>query len=224
MRLIRDAVLVAAILGGFSTQAFAVVTLVGSTGLSLDPGPAAGQVMVWNFDGIADPRFSYSGNVYSASIPGTAAEPAGDTSHYGAAEPASAGQPFTNATLTLAPGYELTSLSFDLGSLDSYNSLTFYSGNGEAPVTFTGSQLTATPDGNQMSDLTNRRYYFTFGAADDIDQIVFSSTYPAFEFDNFAAAVSAVPEPATWAMMIFGFGFVGFMARNARQKNAAAVA
>jgi hypothetical protein len=29
-------------------------------------------------------------------------------------------------------------------------------------------------------------------------------------------AIAAVPEPATWAMMIFGFGFVGFMLRRAR--------
>ncbi len=33
---------------------------------------------------------------------------------------------------------------------------------------------------------------------------------PAFEFDNIAAAISGVPEPSTWAMMILGFGLVGF--------------
>jgi len=35
---------------------------------------------------------------------------------------------------------------------------------------------------------------------------------------------AAVPEPATWAMMILGFGFVGFMMRSSRQKTSAVIA
>ena len=37
----------------------------------------------------------------------------------------------------------------------------------------------------------------------------------AFEIDN-VAVNSAVPEPATWAMMLLGFGAVGFSARRRR--------
>lgn len=33
--------------------------------------------------------------------------------------------------------------------------------------------------------------------------------------------VFAVPEPATWAMMIIGFGAVGSMVRTSRRRNAA---
>nr|WP_309642845.1 PEPxxWA-CTERM sorting domain-containing protein [Phenylobacterium sp.] len=35
---------------------------------------------------------------------------------------------------------------------------------------------------------------------------------------------SAVPEPATWAMMIIGFGAVGGVARNARRRQSFATA
>ena len=34
-------------------------------------------------------------------------------------------------------------------------------------------------------------------------------------------AITAVPEPATWAMFLVGFGGIGFMLRNARRKGAA---
>ncbi len=37
-------------------------------------------------------------------------------------------------------------------------------------------------------------------------------------------AISAVPEPATWAMMIVGFGAVGSMVRTTRRRNAALAA
>ena len=50
--------------------------------------------------------------------------------------------------------------------------------------------------------------------------ILFHSNGVSFEFDNIAATVSSVPEPATWTMMILGFGFVGFMMRSNRQKTA----
>ena len=36
--------------------------------------------------------------------------------------------------------------------------------------------------------------------------------------------ISAVPEPATWAMMIIGFASAGSMVRSARRKQALAVA
>jgi hypothetical protein len=121
-------------------------------------------------------------------------------------------------------GTILTSLSFDLGSLDNYNTLSFYH-NGTLVRAFDGADLTDpnAPHGDQSSDANNLREYFTFGAADGINKVVFSSTSPAFEFDNIAASIAGVPEPATWAMFILGFGFVGFMMRSNRQKPAVAV-
>lgn len=54
-----------------------------------------------------------------------------------------------------------------------------------------------------------------------------SSDYRQVNFDNvkldyFARAVSAVPEPSTWAMMIVGFGTAGSMVRASRRRNALA--
>jgi hypothetical protein len=36
--------------------------------------------------------------------------------------------------------------------------------------------------------------------------------------------LSAVPEPSIWAMMLFGFGSIGFMLRNSRRKGVVATA
>jgi hypothetical protein len=52
------------------------------------------------------------------------------------------------------------------------------------------------------------------------------STVPTRGFAKFepAAAVSAVPEPATWAMMIGGFGMVGGSLRSRRRQTKVAFA
>jgi hypothetical protein len=40
------------------------------------------------------------------------------------------------------------------------------------------------------------------------------------DFTNFAFRVGTVPEPATWAMLILGFGGIGLMLRQARKRQA----
>src|SRR5262249_55606727 len=42
------------------------------------------------------------------------------------------------------------------------------------------------------------------------------------DFTNFAFRISDVPEPATWIMLILGFGAVGTMLRQARRGRALA--
>jgi hypothetical protein len=217
MNVASKLLLAALAFGACSTSASAVVALNHSTGLSLHPGVGAGETMVWNFDAIHDTaHFSYTGSTFSSTT-SMAAEPAGDTTTYGAGEPADMGG---SATFQVLPGFQINSLSFDLGSLDTYNTISFYSGI-TLLQSYGGTSLTVPnpADGEQAGDANNRRYYFTFGAADNVNRVVFASTTPAFEFDNIAATlVSAVPEPATWTMMILGFGFVGFMMRGNRRK------
>lgn len=53
-----------------------------------------------------------------------------------------------------------------------------------------------------------------------IQSVQFYDTNPAVNslmvFDNLTVETGAVPEPATWALMIFGFGAVGAMMRRQR--------
>lgn len=180
-------------------------------------GYGPGESLVWNFDSVANPSFSYFGSVLPFSIAGVAAAPAGDATLYGFAYPG------FDATFQLNTG-SLSSLSFYLGSLDTFNTISFY--NGATLIgSYNGSQLTIPnpANGNKTSGDTNRRYFFTFGDADNVNKVVFNTTKPAFEFDDIAAAISGVPEPSTWAMMMLGFGLVGFMLRNGRRQVAKTV-
>ena len=59
------------------------------------------------------------------------------------------------------------------------------------------------------------------GSFANVDRVVFDGLggQGGFELDNVVlnSAVAAVPEPATWAMMLVGFGGIGFAMR--RRKN-----
>jgi hypothetical protein len=232
MRVLSKFVLAAIALGAFTTAASAApiihgsITLANEAGLSTNPGPALGETLVWNFNQVVNPiedttHFSFTGNTFIHLTPDVAAPPAGDPSRYGVALVG------TNATFQANAGVVLTSLSIDIGSLDAENKIDFFSGNtlmGSFDGSTLAGALTGVANGNQVSDLTNGRFYFTFNSADDINKLVFSTTKPSLEFDNIAATFSAVPEPATWTMLILGFGFVGFMMRSSRQKTAAVIA
>ncbi|WP_309643293.1 PEPxxWA-CTERM sorting domain-containing protein [Phenylobacterium sp.] len=60
-------------------------------------------------------------------------------------------------------------------------------------------------------------------ASGTFDRAVVSSDTD-FAFGQVRYGVSAVPEPATWAMMIIGFGAVGGMVRNQRRRQTLAFA
>lgn len=214
MRMLMKSILVALALGAVTNGASAAVNFTSPN--PFDSAPSASETALYNFDTPGSSLLSYTGNVFQGFSSGWYAAPANDTTFFGAAEAN------LSSVLSVTPGHEFNSLSFYLGSLDSYNSISFFSGN-TLVQSFTGTQLTIPnpANGDQDAGDTNRRYFFTFGAADGVNRVVFSSTAPAFEFDNIAAAVSAVPEPTTWAMMIFGFGFVGFMLRGRRRQNGA---
>ena len=101
--------------------------------------------------------------------------------------------------------------SLDIGSVDTYNTLTLNFLGGGSQV-FTGSDLVTDPDGNQQADYANGRFRFVATGNERIAGITLASTGNSFEVDRLA--VAAVPEPATWAMMIGGFGLVGGLARR----------
>ncbi len=165
-----------------------------------DAGAPANQHVIDDFNSAAVLTGSYS--LVTGSLSGQYAAPFQDMSQYLAVR--------ANQTATLAISPAVKSLSFYWGSIDAYNTVKFFSGATQVGA-FTGSQIpSALADGSQGNPVNNRRVNFTFDGA-KVSSVQFSSTQNAFELDTVAAAV---PEPATWAMLLVGFGLIGMSARR----------
>ena len=82
-----------------------------------------------------------------------------------------------------------------------------------------GSNFINPANGDQIAAGTNGRFTVTGTAGELFTSVTFSSTGNSFEVDNLAVG-GAVPEPATWAMMIVGFGLVGGAMRRSRKATA----
>ena len=141
---------------------------------------------------------------HSASI-GSAVRPAfGSTGNFGSVH--------TNGSYSLS--FDAAhAFSFVLGSLDTYNTLKLNFSDGTTQ-SYVGSAITngGQADGNQTSAATNGVVTFSVGALDPrIVGATFLSTQDSFEIDNLAIST---PEPATWALMIAGFGLVGAAMRR----------
>ncbi|WP_375420008.1 PEPxxWA-CTERM sorting domain-containing protein [uncultured Sphingomonas sp.] len=110
------------------------------------------------------------------------------------------------------------SFQFDWGSIDSYNQLTIGSSTG-IDIVIPGSSSFENPaNGNQSDPSTNGLFTITGDEGEFFTNVTFSSTGNSFEVDNLA--IAAVPEPATWAMMLIGFGLIGATARYRRRHSA----
>ena len=116
-------------------------------------------------------------------------------------------------SVTLAlPGQEKY-LGLLWGSVDSYNTLSFY--NGSTLVgTVTGTNVTASANGDQGELGT---YYVNITSTDSFDRVVATSSSYAFEFDNVAYNTSAVPEPSSLVLAsLAALGGLGMWARRRR--------
>ncbi|MBS0504151.1 MAG: PEPxxWA-CTERM sorting domain-containing protein [Proteobacteria bacterium] len=146
--------------------------------------------------------------VYSDSVSGQAARPNfGSTGNFAAVR--SGGSYTVNFAATNA-------LSFVLGSLDTYNTVTLLYEDGTSQ-SYAGGQIIndlSFPSGNQISGETNGVVTYTVTSGPLLTGLTFSSSSDSFEFDNLAVAAAAVPEPAAWALLIGGFGLVGMSARR----------
>lgn len=185
---------------GIALPAQAAITLAYQPGGTTLP---AGFTIIQNFDALAaGSSLGTNAAVFSGSVSGVSARPAfGSTGNFG--------------TVTSGGGYTInfapaSGFSVQLGSLDTYNSLTLTFAN-RAPVTYVGGQIINDlifPSGNQISGETNGRITYTGTAGELFTGATFKSTGNSFEFDNIASR-AAVPEPATWAMLLLGFGVIG---------------
>jgi hypothetical protein len=74
---------------------------------------------------------------------------------------------------------------------------------------FTGIDAAVNPNGNQANPITNPLATLTLSGADVslVGGLRLTSSQNAFEIDNLS--VAGVPEPASWAMMLAGFGMIG---------------
>ena len=167
----------------------------GSTAIDFEtPNPYAG---IGTFSG----NFGiYTGNSAAA------APPSPQTGAYGA----------VTGIATLELDVATTYFGLFWGSVDGYNTISFYDSNDFLLGSYTGSDALNPANGNQG---TGGSKYANFSFATGIQSIKFESNSPAFEFDNIA---TAVPEASTWAMMILGFlgmGFVGYRKSSKSSKS-----
>lgn len=183
------------------------------TSAPLDVGPGSGETVVFDFNGAAPtPGYSYAGGtIFTTSVKGVAAAPAGDTTPFLAIE---GGQ---TATFTFASA--LKSFSIYIGSVDAYNSFRF-AGPGYDSGTVSASVLPGGDNGGQTGGDTNRRFFFTFGAGESVKTVTLASSSNSFELDNIA--VTAVPEPAIWGLLVGGLGLIGVARRRRRRASAVA--
>jgi hypothetical protein len=123
-----------------------------------------------------------------------------------------------SATLTAAAS--ISNFQFYMGSPDSFNSMTIAFVNpAMSPLVLSGEAIWGgTPPGNgDQSEGFTVNYHFDA----PVKSITFASNTNSFEFDKLAGGV---PEPASWALMILGFGGAGAMVRNRRRQTVAAAA
>lgn len=173
-----------------------------------DPGPGPGERLVVSFDAANVAGFTWDGvpNSRIGSLAGVAAAPAGVTGRFGFVS-TGAGQPRIATLRTPA----LRSISFYWGSVDAHNRVAVLDGAGRTLMTLDGNQL-GPANGSWTASLTNRRVGFHAGPGVSIGGLRFIARGTAFEFDSIAAL--GVPEPASWALMIAGFGLTGLAARR----------
>ena len=186
---------------GFAASAQALTI----TSSPLDVAPGPGENIVFDFNGGA-PAAGYSytgGSIFASSVNGVAAAPAGDTTPFFAVQ---GGQ-----TATFHFAKELKSFSIYIGSVDSFNSLRFTGKNYDSGL-FSASALPGGDNGNQTSGDTNRRFFFNFGPGESVRTVTLASSTNSFELDNIA--VAGVPEPSSWALLVAGFGLIGFARRR----------
>ena len=200
-----------------TVAAFAALALAtpatAAVSLSTTPGtnPYSGPAPTYDFDS-GRPANVTGGAVVSGSIDGQHAQPFGSTGGYFSVGPTDG----TPGLIDLSSFGVLSSISFIWGSVDSYNTLDLLGAGGNVLYSYTGSNVFNPANGDQSNPSTNPLVTLLLTGADQtaVRSLRLSSTQNAFEIDNLA--INAVPEPSTWALMLLGFGAVGFSMRRGR--------
>ena len=100
------------------------------------------------------------------------------------------------------------------GSVDTYNTLSFYNG-ADLIGTITGTDVNVAANGDQGEQGT---FYVNITSTLAFDRVVATSSQYAFEFDNVALSETPIPAPA--ALAVFGLGLLGLgLARRAKRSD-----
>ncbi|AMU96174.1 hypothetical protein AOA14_16340 [Sphingopyxis terrae subsp. terrae NBRC 15098] len=205
-KFLSKALLVSAAVLAMPAAANAAVTL-----STVTPGtdPYSGPAPTYDFE---TPAPVSGGLVTTGSASGIRAQPFGSTGNYWTVGP-SDGSP---GILDLSSIADIFNVSFLWGSVDAYNLVEFLDMDGNVIASFTGSDIFNPANGNQTDPNLNPvvRFDITGNDVSNLKSLRLSSTGNAFETDNFT--INAVPEPATWALMLLGFGAIGFGMRRRR--------
>lgn len=126
--------------------------------------------------------------------------------------------PNANGSATFTLGAESDYFGLFWGSVDAFNSISFYLG-GNLISTYTGADLVGAQfaNGDQVSYNSNRYINFDFGS-EKFDTVKLSSTNFAFESDNHAFRnLATVSEPSTLLLVIGGLlSLAGVRMRKAK--------
>lgn len=149
--------------------------------------------------------------IFKGSMSGSAAPGLSDKTPYLAIP--GPGSVSTSGYITFGLASDNTYLGLYWGSIDRYNSITFYQ-NGVQTLTLSGSDIVGEDaNGNQVAAPSNP--YVNIYGLDPFDSFKLSSTHRAFEVDNLAVG-TPVPEPAT--MLLMGLGLVGLAGIQIKRK------
>ena len=207
MNRVKALVGVAALIGALSVSSANAAVFLTQGGVA---DPNAGIVsafgpVTFSFNGGTGPLTSATPVTYQSGTNAFGAAPFGDTTTY-----ASIGGATFPQTANLALG-GVNYLGFYWGSIDSYNTLVLTLASG-ASATYIGNDILNPANGFQGLTGSSFVNFNTLGT-DKIVSAAFTSTQRAFEIDSIT---TAVPEPSTWALMVFGFAGLGFLGYRRR--------
>ena len=207
---------------GATTPANASVTL---TNIQGGTSPYSGPTPTYDFNTAATTPAYTGGKVLFATDTFDAA-PYGSSGGFYSVSPDDA-----PGVIPLSSFGAISSLSFLWGSADVGNTLKFFNTAGSLIGTFTGGGIWgANANGDRTSSSTNSVVTFSFTGADQLVGRLEMTSFPggnnptgqSFEIDNLA--ITAVPEPTVWALMLVGFGFTGAALRRRRHRLAVSFA
>jgi hypothetical protein len=185
-----------------------------ATTVDFNSAPLGGPLTNYQVSGGGTTATYNKGAIFAGSASGITADPAFSSGDFWSVG--------ISPTTQLGPGSVIFSTAvkyfgFLWGSIDKYNTVSFDLGGTGTNVSFTGNDVIAGASGIQ-----GKPAYFNFFATgnETIKGVSFASTQNAFETDNHAFSVSAVPEPETYTLMLAGLGLMGVVARRRKAKQA----